>query len=147
MIWMQLTRTNAVFSRFALVSCFCAENSTFEKNSDFNCNRHITPEDPRSQKGGRRGCTRKPRHSRARPGVGPRPRMAWQPRSPLDLKIIGGFVIFHETHPRSAANAISIPVIRSSVLAPCRDGDSEEIITLVIITASPSTIHDSPIHV
>ena len=65
----------------------------------------------------------------------------------LDLNIDGGFVIFRETHPRSAANAISIPGIRSSVLAPCRDGDSEEIITIVIITASPSTIHDFPIHV
>ena len=65
----------------------------------------------------------------------------------LDLNIDGGFVIFRETHLRSAANAISIPGIRSSVLAPCRDGDSEEIITIVIITASRSTIHDSPIHV
>ena len=66
---------------------------------------------------------------------------------PLDLNIDGGFVIFRETHLRSAANTISIPGIRSSVLAPCRDGDSEEIITIVIITTSPSTIHDSPIHV
>ena len=65
----------------------------------------------------------------------------------LDLTIDGGFVIFRETHLRSAADAISIPGIRSSVLAPCRDGDSEEIITIVIITASPSTIHDFPIHV
>ena len=65
----------------------------------------------------------------------------------LDLKIIGGFIIFRETHPRSAVDAISILGIRSSVLAPCRDGDLEEIITIVIITTSPSTIHDSPIHV
>ena len=65
----------------------------------------------------------------------------------LDLNIVRGLVILRETHPRSAADAISIPGIRSSVLAPCRDGDSEEIFTIVIITASPSTIHDSPIHV
>ena len=65
----------------------------------------------------------------------------------LDLIFDGGFIIFRETHLRSAADAISIPGIRSSVLAPCWDGDSEEIITIVIITASPSTIHDSPIHV
>ena len=65
----------------------------------------------------------------------------------LDLNIIGGFVIFRETHPRSTADAILIPGIGSSVLAPCQDGDSGEIITIVIITASPSTIHDSPIHV
>ena len=66
---------------------------------------------------------------------------------PLDLTFDGGFVILRETHLRSAADAISIPGIRSSVLAPCRDGDLEEIITIVITTASPSTIHDFPIHV
>ena len=66
---------------------------------------------------------------------------------PLDLIFDGGFIILRETHLRSAADAISISGIRSSVLAPCRDGDSEEIITIVIITASPSTIHDFPIHV
>ena len=36
---------------------------------------------------------------------------------------------------------------RNSVLAPCRDGDLEEIIAIIITDASPSTIHDSPIHV
>jgi hypothetical protein len=35
----------------------------------------------------------------------------------------------------------------NSVLAPCRDGDLEEIIAIIITDASPSTIHDSPIHV
>ena len=66
---------------------------------------------------------------------------------PLDLNIDGGVVTFRETHLRSAADAISISGIRSSVLAPCRDGDSEEIITIVIIIVSSSTIHDFPIHV
>ena len=70
---------------------------------------------------------------------------------PLDLIFDGGFVTFRETHLRSAADAISISGIRSSVLAPCRDGDSEEIITIIItimiIIVSPSTIHDFPIHV
>jgi hypothetical protein len=36
---------------------------------------------------------------------------------------------------------------RNSVLAPYRDRDLEEIITIIITNASPSTIHDSPIHV
>ena len=66
---------------------------------------------------------------------------------PLDLTFDGGLVILRETHLRSAADAISISGIRSSVLAPCRNGDSEEIVTIVIITVSPSTIHDFPIHV
>ena len=66
---------------------------------------------------------------------------------PLDLTFDGGSIIFRKTHLRSTADAISISGIRNSVLAPCRDGDSEEIITIVIITVSPSTIHDFPIHV
>jgi hypothetical protein len=36
---------------------------------------------------------------------------------------------------------------RNSVLAPCRDGDLEEIIAIIITDICPSTIHDSPIHV
>jgi hypothetical protein len=35
----------------------------------------------------------------------------------------------------------------NSVLAPCQDGDLEEIFITIIIDVSPSTIHDSPIHV
>jgi hypothetical protein len=31
-------------------------------------------------------------------------------------------------------------------MAPCRDGDLEEIF-IIITDVSPSTIHDSPIHV
>jgi hypothetical protein len=36
---------------------------------------------------------------------------------------------------------------RNSVLAPYRDGDLEEIITIIITDVSPATIHDSPIYV
>jgi hypothetical protein len=36
---------------------------------------------------------------------------------------------------------------KNPVLAPCWDGDLEEIITIIITDASPSTIHDSLIHV
>ena len=61
--------------------------------------------------------------------LGHPPTLPFGLHKPLDLLFDGGFVIFHETHLRSAADAISIPGIRSSVLAPCRDGDSEEIIT------------------
>jgi hypothetical protein len=32
-------------------------------------------------------------------------------------------------------------------MTPCRDGDLEEIIAIIITDASPSTILDSPIHV
>jgi hypothetical protein len=36
---------------------------------------------------------------------------------------------------------------RNSDLAPYRDGDLEEIFITIITDVSPSTIHDSPIHV
>jgi hypothetical protein len=36
---------------------------------------------------------------------------------------------------------------RNSILAPCRDGDLEEIFIATITDVTPSTIHDFPIHV
>jgi hypothetical protein len=36
---------------------------------------------------------------------------------------------------------------RNSVLAPCRDGDLEEIFITIVTDVTPSTIHDSSIHV
>jgi hypothetical protein len=36
---------------------------------------------------------------------------------------------------------------RNSILATCRDGDLEEIFITIITDVTPSTIHDSPIHV
>ena len=53
---------------------------------------------------------------------------------------------FPETLPSSAATKNPNPGDRNSVLAPCRDGDSEEIVAIVITNASPSTIHVSSIH-
>ena len=116
----------------------------------------ISPEDSGSQKDKSRGGPQPPHAPWARLGLGRAQgwcrhlgRLLAMPFGlyiALDLNIEGGSTIFRETHPRSAA-AISIPGIRSSVLAPCRDGDSEEIITIVITTASPSTINDSSIHV
>jgi hypothetical protein len=35
---------------------------------------------------------------------------------------------------------------KNSVLAPCRDGELEEIIAIIITDASASTIYDSPIN-
>jgi hypothetical protein len=58
--WMQLTRTNVVFSRIALVSCFLCRNPTFRKNPRKYRKNPILPEDPRSQKMRRRGAGRPP---------------------------------------------------------------------------------------
>ena len=154
---MQLTRTNAVFSRITLVSSLCAEKSTFVKYPNFYWKRHNSPGDPWNQKGDRvvaQGdhtlAGRGQEWARALIGcghLGQPPTLPFGLLKPLDLTFDWGFVIFRETHLRSAADAISISGIRSSVLAPCQDGDSKEIITIVIITASPLTIHDFPIHV
>jgi hypothetical protein len=55
---------------------------------------------------------------------------------------------FSREESRSAAKSRNpIPGTRNSVLAPCRDGDSEEIVAIITANASPSTIHDSLIHV
>ena len=154
---MQLTRTNVVFSRIALVFSFVQKNQLLGKTPIFIAIIIIH----RKTHGARRGDEVAARGNHAILGHGQgwdralvwRGRLGHPPTLPfgllkaLDLIIIGGFVIFRETHPHSTANTISIPGIRSSVLAPCRDGDSAEIMTIIIITASPSTIHDFPIHV
>jgi hypothetical protein len=77
----------------------------------------------------------------------------WPPTLPFglhkafDLKTSGGSTLFPETFQSSAAIENPISGIRNSVLAPCRDGELEEIIAIIITATSPSTIHDSPIHV
>ena len=62
---------------------------------------------------------------------------------PLDLNTKGGSMFSRKS---SATPHHQIPQIRTrnSVLAPCRDGELEEIITVIITIASPSTIHVSP---
>ena len=91
----------------------------------------------------------------------PSPGRAWPvsgaPRHPLglssrlylprDVKLTGGPKFFQKEVRYAATTENPIPEIRSSVLAPCRDGESEEIVTIIITNTSPSTIHDSPIHV
>ena len=63
------------------------------------------------------------------------------------MKLTGGSKIFQKEVRYAASTRNPIPGTRNSVLAPCRDGELEEIIAIVIANASPSTIHDSPIHV
>jgi hypothetical protein len=67
---------------------------------------------------------------------------------PRNLKTSGGFDVFQRRVPlRRQRERDSVSATRNSVLAPCRDGELEEIIAIIITDASPSTIHDSPIHV
>ena len=144
---MQLIRTNAVFSRIALVSSFVQKNQLSGKHPIFIGN-VITHRETHGTKRGD-GVVARGNHTLAGRGqgwarallgcghLGHPPTLPFGLHKTLDLKSDGGFIIFRETHLRSAADAISFSGIRSSVLAPCRDGDSEEIITIVIITVSP----------
>ena len=134
---MQLTRTNAVFSRIALVSSFVQKNQLSGKTPIFIGIIIIHWKTHGTKRGD--GVVARGNHTLARRGqgwarallgcghLGHPPTLPFGLHKALDLKIIGGFVIFRETHPRSAADVISILRIRSSVLAPCWDGDSEEI--------------------
>ena len=63
------------------------------------------------------------------------------------MKLTGGLKFFQKEVRCAATTRNPIPGTRSSVLAPCRDGELEEIIAIIITNASTSTIHDSPIHV
>ena len=63
------------------------------------------------------------------------------------MKLTGGSKFFQKEVRYAATTRNPIPGTRSSVLAPCRDGELEEIIAIIITNASTSTIHDSPIHV
>ena len=64
-----------------------------------------------------------------------------------DVKLTGGSKLFQEEVRYAATTRNPISETRSSVLAPCRDGESEEIVAIIVTNTSPSTIHDSPIHV
>ncbi|KAK1610503.1 hypothetical protein QYE76_034176 [Lolium multiflorum] len=121
-----------------------------------NSNGPIFTEDGRSQKTRRRGATRRPPHKTARWAPGPHRPMVAAPRPAsdapfrllkgFDLKTPGGSTIFPEDVQNSAIAKLHLGT-RNSVLAPCRDGELEEIIAIITTDASPSTIHDSPIHV
>jgi hypothetical protein len=56
----------------------------------------------------------------------------------------GVFPRYTSVAPPPSETAIQNQKLR---LAPCRDGDLEEIFITIITNVSPSTIHDFPIHV
>jgi hypothetical protein len=59
----------------------------------------------------------------------------------------GGLAFFPDRLPLRRRHQKPRFGTRNSVLAPCRDRDLEEIFITIITDVSPSTIHDSPIHV
>jgi hypothetical protein len=153
---MQLIWTNAVFSRIALVSCFSAEIQLLEKIPEntakflfYQKTHGARIRDGGGPRGGHTPWWRGP--GEATPGGGeaasaiastllPPTYTFWPER-------IRGSAFFPDRVPLRRHHQKPRFGTRNSVLAPYRDGDLEEIITIIINDVSPSTIHDSPIHV
>src|SRR5215216_1312241 len=155
-IWMQLMRTDVVFSRIALVSTFCAENQLSGKIPENMPKILFHPKtsgarirDGEEPWGGHTTCWRGPGQAAPAGGVGPpgTPSASlFAYKEPSDLKTSSTFDVFPEGVPFRRHHQIPRDSTRNSVLAPCRDGELEEIIAIIITIASPSTIHVSPIY-
>ena len=128
MFWIQLTRTNAVFSRIALVSRFYAENQLSEKsveNMEKSIFKRGTHGTRRPSGGGRRGAhttwwrgwaQAAPPHGVATSATPPTPLRDY--KTPFDLKTEGDSTIAPETLQNAAAteNPISDQKLRSGTL-------------------------------
>jgi hypothetical protein len=158
--WMQLTRTDAVFSRIALVSRFCADIQLSVKIREniakilFHQKTHGARRRDGEGPGGHhtiRGrdpglatptcCVTASAIASAIASTPPSAYiypLTWKER---------GFGVFLDRLPLRRRHQKPRFGTRNSVLAPCRDGDLEEIFITIITDVSPSTIHDSPIHV
>jgi hypothetical protein len=146
--WIQLTWTNAVFSRIAPVSCFCAEIQLLGKIPK-NTAKILFYQKTHG------GARRAPHHlvawaRLAAPGGGvAAPAISSSPLPPTYTiwpKTIGGSTFFPDRVLLRRHHQKPWFETRNSVLAPCRDGDLDKIF-IIITDVSPSTIHDSPIHV
>jgi hypothetical protein len=153
--WMQLTQTNAVFSRIALVSCFCAEiqlSGKIPENTTkflFYQKTHGARRWDGERLGARlttRGAQAWPRPPVVRPPQ-PSPWPLLPPTYTLWPERSGGSAFFPDILPLRCHHQKPRFGTRNSVLAPCRDEDLEEIFITIITDVSPSIIHDSPIHV
>ena len=132
---MQLMRTNAVFSRIALVSRFCAENQ-FSRKILENMPKILFY--PKTHGAGRVDAG-EPRRAHTPPQARARPGRAWgrcgRLRTPLDLsfglyiaytlKQTGGSTFSRKEFRFAARERDSVSATRNSVLAPCRDGELE----------------------
>jgi hypothetical protein len=77
----------------------------------------------------------------------PSPRPLLPPTYTLWPERSGGSTFFPDRLPLRRHHQKPRFGTRNSVLAPCRDGDLEEIFITIITDVSPSTIHNFPIHV
>jgi hypothetical protein len=129
--WIQLTRTNVVFSRIALVSRFCAEIQLSVKIGEklVKILFHQKTHGARRRDGGE--------------AWGLHTHRAYTPWP----ENIGETAFFPERLPLCCRHQKPRFGTRNSILAPCWDEDLEEIFITIITDVPPSTIHDSPIHV
>jgi hypothetical protein len=154
--WIQLTWTNAVFSRIALVSCFCAEIWLSGKILEniakilFYQKTHGARRRDEERLGAgltTRGCgpaLAAPTYGETVSAIASTPPSAYI--YPLTWKE-RGFGVFPDRLPQRHRHQKPRFGTRNSILAPCQDGDLEEIFITIVTDVSPSTIHNSPIHV
>jgi hypothetical protein len=138
------------------VSCFCAEIQLSGKISEntakflFYQKTHGARRRDREGLRGRlttKGATQAwPHWVVVRPPQPP-PRAPLPPTYTLRPETIEGSAFFPDRLPLRCHHQKPRFGTRNSVLAPCRDGDLEEIFISIITDVSPSTIHDSHIHV
>jgi hypothetical protein len=154
--WIQLTQTNAIFSRIALVSHFCAKIQLLGKILEntakilfYQKTHGARVRDGEGPGGHHTTWWRGP--GLAAPGVvwspQPSPRAPLPPTYTLWPETIGGSAFFPARVPLRHHHQKLRFRTKNSALALCRDGDLEEIFIIIITDVSPSTIHDSPIHV
>jgi hypothetical protein len=158
MFWIQLTQTNAVFSRIALVSHYCAEIQLSGKIPEntakilfYQKTHGARIRDREGPRGAHTPWWRGP--GQAMLGDGevvrpprPSPRPILPPTYTSWPKTIGGSAFFLDRVSLRRHHQKPWFRTRNSIRAPCRDGDLEEIF-IIITDVSPSTIYDSPIHV
>jgi hypothetical protein len=155
--WIQLTWNNVVFSRITLVSHFCAEIQLSGKILENIAKILFYQKYHGARRQKWRGATRGSQHLVVWVGQGHVRGWCGHPSHRLDPllpptyslwpKNIRGSTVFPNRVPLRHHHQKPRFGTRNSVLAPCRDGDLEEIITIIITDVSPSTIHNFPIHV
>jgi hypothetical protein len=138
--WIQLTQTNAVFSRIALVCHFCAEIQLSGKILEntakilfYQKTHGARVRDGEGPGGHHTAWWRRP--GLAAPGGGvAAPAISSSPLPPTYIlwpENIGGLAFFPDRVPLHRHHQKPRFGTRNSVLAPCRDGDLEEIFIII----------------
>src|SRR3954465_1017002 len=154
---MQLIRTDVVFSRITLVSCFCAENElsgkvpenmpkTISHQKIHGARRGDRGEAWGAQTHPRRGPTNPvPGGGLATPGSSSASLRAY--KLPSDLKTEGGSIVFQKEFCSATATTRNQDLdLETPFWHPAGTGNLERIIAIVITNASPSTTDVSLIH-